>query len=650
MDWIILLGGLVNMEFTDILRFGHSDSETIKETEQKKSAIRSDVLPNDPLKEEPKINGVSEIGFTDEAASEDKFGIINYIGGLANFISVCSTPLTISIQGSWGTGKTSIMNLVKQQLPDDVFPVWFNTWQFSQFNMSEQLPVSLLTSLLSAFELKDKKTMDDANKIIKALRIGYRMTKGFGIAAIDSIVGGKIADGVKAGVNRAESELSGNVNDENDLDPAISIKRLKEEFIKCVNITLEEKNKRRIVIFIDDLDRLNPEKAVELLEVLKLFLDCKNCVFVLAIDYDVVFRGVKEKYGEDITDEKGRSFFDKIIQVPFKMPIARYKIEEYVKDCFKQIDIGVNNKEEVRVYVDLIKYSIGTNPRSMKRLFNAFQLLIEIVRQEGADGENKKDIINDVKYKQLLFAILCLQHCSEKIYNFLILNKDSLTVEMFESLISDNYDTFIGVAERGNADIEELEQIDFDSAKPFLGKLKEAIDLNGNRGIEKKELENFIKVIDFTTVTNATDNEMPKTTNRGSELLTDYTELKIQGNPPDRIKDIMDMIKRIGEDIEIQLVRRKSGDCMRGVVNGNNSIVYIYGRSKGYRIYIIAPKAETLADAEIAQLIQNMDIKIDSSWPKEIPITVTRNERVHEVEDNIIKLGQLVYNEWKKKA
>ena len=111
------------MEFTDILRFGHSHSETIKETEQKKSAIRSDVLPNDPLKEEPKINGVSEIGFTDEAASEDKFGIINYIGGLANFISVCSTPLTISIQGSWGTGKTSIMNLVKQQLPDDVFPV-----------------------------------------------------------------------------------------------------------------------------------------------------------------------------------------------------------------------------------------------------------------------------------------------------------------------------------------------------------------------------------------------------------------------------------------------------------------------------------------------------------------------------------------------
>ena len=95
------------------------------------------------------------------------------------------------------------------------------------------------------------------------------------------------------------------------------------------------------------------------------------------------------------------------------------------------------------------------------------------------------------------------------------------------------------------------------------------------------------------------------------------------------------------DDIEKRLKQLNRSECIP---------FYIYGRSKGYRIYIIAPKAETLADAEIAQLIQNMDIKIDSSWPKEIPITVTRNERVHEVEDNIIKLGQLVYNEWKKKA
>ena len=60
------------------------------------------------------------------------------------FIIIVKKTKVRHFQGSWGTGKTSIMNLVKQQLPNDVFPVWFNTWQFSQFNMSEELPVSLL--------------------------------------------------------------------------------------------------------------------------------------------------------------------------------------------------------------------------------------------------------------------------------------------------------------------------------------------------------------------------------------------------------------------------------------------------------------------------------------------------------------------------
>lgn len=97
-------------------------------------------------------------------------------------------------------------------------------------------------------------------------------------------------------------------------------------------------------LFVDDLDRLIPSKAVELLEVLKLFLDCKQCVFVLAIDYEVVIRGSIEKYGfasymsDKIEDkernreyEKGKSFFDKIIQVLFKVPVAVYDIKNYLK-------------------------------------------------------------------------------------------------------------------------------------------------------------------------------------------------------------------------------------------------------------------------------------------------------------------------------
>lgn len=178
------------------------------------------------------------------------------------------------------------------------------------------------------------------------------------------------------------------------------------------------------MIFVDDLDRLVPSKAVELLEVLKLFLDCKHCVFVLAIDYEVVIRGAIEKYGfasynsEKIDEkernreyEKGKSFFDKIIQVPFKVPVAIYDIKKYLKDGFNKINFNIDDND-LQDYIDLSASSIGSNPRSLKRLLNAFLLLTFI-------GEGSIDLNNKDKAK-LLFAALCLQQYNEKIYNLIV--------------------------------------------------------------------------------------------------------------------------------------------------------------------------------------------------------------------------------------
>ena len=81
-------------------------------------------------------------------------------------------------------------------------------------------------------------------------------------------------------------------------DFADEVVELKNDFSNLINQVTEGTN-RRFVIFIDDLDRLQPVHAVELLEVLKIFVDCENCVFVLAIDTSVVFQGIREKYGKD---------------------------------------------------------------------------------------------------------------------------------------------------------------------------------------------------------------------------------------------------------------------------------------------------------------------------------------------------------------
>lgn len=85
-----------------------------------------------------------------EILGKDEFQIEPYVTGLAEFIEECDTPMTIAIQGDWGCGKTSMMNMTRDYLKakKDIVDVWFNTWQFSQFNMDEQLAVTFLQHLI----------------------------------------------------------------------------------------------------------------------------------------------------------------------------------------------------------------------------------------------------------------------------------------------------------------------------------------------------------------------------------------------------------------------------------------------------------------------------------------------------------------------
>ena len=91
-------------------------------------------------------------GCTDKpvgTVNEDCFNVKTYVDGLCDFIRTCETPMTISIQGDWGSGKTSMMNMIKEKMEEEVFPIWFNTWQFSQFDLGNGLVFSMMEVLLN---------------------------------------------------------------------------------------------------------------------------------------------------------------------------------------------------------------------------------------------------------------------------------------------------------------------------------------------------------------------------------------------------------------------------------------------------------------------------------------------------------------------
>lgn len=400
-------------------------------------------------------------GFTDSPAVQDSFNISKYINGLVNFIKSCNTPMTIAVQGDWGTGKTSIMTMIKNELRNskNLNLVWFNTWQFSQFNLGDKLPLTMLNKLIN--EVSSNKESENFKYVKKAM------------------VG--VADAILGHISGGALEVSSFLDNEENLFEAVE--KLKESFQKLVNEKAGDEG--RVIIFIDDLDRIEPERAVELLEVLKIFLDCEKCIFVLAIDYGVVTRGVKVKYGNDFSESKGKSFFDKIIQVPFKMPVGSYDISLYVKKCFE--DIGLEVEEEVLPqYINLIKYSIGNNPRSMKRLFNSFLLLSNI-----SDSEILEDSLN----RQILFAFLCMQSSYELIYNYIIEKRLDLDGEFFSELKNEKNDIFKKL---------EMNEKEISQFTRFMENFYNLLDKDGDGEINKEdEMEVFRKVLNFSTVTSS---------------------------------------------------------------------------------------------------------------------------------------------------
>jgi hypothetical protein len=400
-------------------------------------------------------------GYTDGPATEDNFNIERYINGLTSFIKNCNTPITMAIQGDWGTGKTSIMSMIKNKIEQDnkenVHLVWFNTWQFSQFNMGDQLPLLMMSKLVGAVGDKNSETSQKVKKIL---------------AGVSSFALGYLTGGASKG-EEIKEVFAGDFVDQID--------QLKKDFQDLINKKAGEDG--RVIIFVDDLDRLQPGKAVELLEVLKLFLDCEKCVFVLAIDYGVVSRGVKEKYGDDFSEEKGKSFFDKIIQVPFKMPVADYDITNYVRKSFADIGIELPSDARTEVYVNLIRDSIGNNPRSMKRLFNSYLLLNQIASDE---------LMEDAHNKEILFALLCMQSKFEKMYNYLISHKELVDEQVLSSLQTDSNELF------EKLEMDEREISEFNSfAMDFL----EVIDTDDNGKLDPNELSMFKRVLGFSAIT-----------------------------------------------------------------------------------------------------------------------------------------------------
>ena len=358
-----------------------------------------------------------EIGLIDEpnpSGGKDTLDIIRHAQALTKFIKDTSTPMTIGIQGEWGSGKTSLLNAIVHELEGDkddkYLTIWVNTWEQSLLTAPEEALLKIINQIINELLLGDKAASRKSN--------------------IKNVTGNIFRGALRVGATVVGGSKAGDVTEELLGDGTSSIKELREQLSHLANEIKESSSNsyEKIIIYVDDLDRIEPENAVRILELLKNIFSIPHCVFVLAIDYQVIVKGLAQKFGErtEENDWEFRAFFDKIIQLPFMMPMGQYNKGKYVSHLLKQIrflDNEDNLEEEINT---ILGYTIGGNPRSLKRLVNSLALINIFSTMDGDSDKKKESHRSDNKKDLLLFSLVCLQISFPDIHDLLTLNPEFL--------------------------------------------------------------------------------------------------------------------------------------------------------------------------------------------------------------------------------
>lgn len=334
--------------------------------------------------------------------------------------------LVVGIFGEWGSGKSTLLNEIGAQFEKlsegDLLserstvtvPVRFNPWRYekeshlivpllkvTQATLKKHLDsiekeeesfwqhlrlegyVFSFSSLPSLSSDKEIARENKRNRIVSVLKKASRL---FGISAISMTSMIKLKAGLPgfgsiefSGKDAADSakSLMDMVDSRGKKNRKLAAIEALESHYYAFESGLKDitrptssgnarKEKLNFLFLIDDLDRCLPEKAVEMLESIKLFLDVPGCAFAIALDDEVVERGIQHRYRDYIFEQHrnghcnngdhappitGAEYLEKIIQLPFRLPLpTEDQLKELLKNRFPNMlgDIRIGFDSEGR--------------------------------------------------------------------------------------------------------------------------------------------------------------------------------------------------------------------------------------------------------------------------------------------------------------
>jgi len=302
--------------------------------------------------------------------SEDKFNRAPFAMRIAETLATRSDPssIVIGLYGPWGDGKTSVLEMMQEELKthDEIIVVRFNPWHFQ----TEDL---LLRGFFAT--LADAMGRSLPNMKEKA---GSLLQKYGSVLSLASLSFG-------GGVQVSPGEAAKGLGD------AMSNVGL-DELRSRIEGMLDEA-KKRLVILVDDIDRLDRDETHAVFKLVKLSASFRHTAYVLAFDDAVVSAALGERYGAGGASA-GRAFLEKIIQVPLHLPPVdenslRHLALEGVDNALNHAGITLTQPQVdtfVRHFDDALLPHIET-PRRAKLLSNALLFALPILRGEVNPSE-----------------------------------------------------------------------------------------------------------------------------------------------------------------------------------------------------------------------------------------------------------------------
>ncbi|MEM6268234.1 MAG: P-loop NTPase fold protein [Bacteroidota bacterium] len=275
-------------------------------------------------------------------------------------------PLTFGIYGRWGSGKTTLMHQVENRLNAvnlEITTIWFNPWEYE--NIENPL-IPMAKTILAGLGEENEGRSGRLKHFLKMISLVSISTAALAIGDPASAF---------LGVDQVVKLItSGKVDEkkQQNLDAFLSPSPHFDVFQ-----TLNEPNKvdKKVVVFIDDLDRCLSEKALRIIEAIKLVFDLPDFIFVIGLDKLNLDRFISERFQTKVPNQPDineAQYLDKLIQVSFPIPTHADKHAGFWKSIHSQLELTRGSEEE-KDLESVFNFSFkhfDYNPRKTKNIIN----------------------------------------------------------------------------------------------------------------------------------------------------------------------------------------------------------------------------------------------------------------------------------------